>query len=599
MSPEERREEDRKKIEKLKEKRENLKKHPRKLQAYREKGKIQRQKHRQRQKKVSESLVSPFANKNVYGKGMMKLKKALPQSPDQAVCVLNQTLLQQRLNAAFEEPPNTSKKSLSNDTARAIIVFYNSDICSRPDPSMNGTIFLENESGEKVRTAKRYMLFSGGESHQLFLEQHPGHHLSLAKFYELRPKNVRCFVDTPHRTCMCKYHANVLFLLEILSKFMKEARSIKEFVDFIVCDCSNINCVVGSCEECEDFEDRVLNKFKDEDLMKIVKLRKCTDSEGGPIVIEQQQSVREAVEILCQQMKSHFKFHHYIKKTQEKSFEQLKQASTDENIVLQVDFAENYSVTSQNETQSAHFSKPTITVFTGVAHSREKVHKMTLITDDKHHDTYAVFHLLKVIVVELKKIFLNIKRLAIVSDGSAAQFKNRFNLLNLLNFEKDHDLQVSWHFLATSHGKGTVDAIGGVVKNVVNRRVISQNLIISNAKEFCSLAIQHINNEKINVIYVDVDEMTESRLKLQDRLKFVPPIPQLQKLHHFEVASTSKLLCWPSSLREEAFKKTVEFNFEPSQAESAVKRSRGRPRKEVTVQEPAEKKKRGRPQKQA
>lgn len=96
-------------------------------------------------------------------------------------------------------------------------------------------------------------------------------------------------------------------------------------------------------------------------------------------------------------MTKHFKLHNYIKKNQEKAFEELKKSSSDEHIALQIDFAESYSVTSQNETQSAHFSKPTITVFTAVAYSSEKV-----------------FHFIKVIVNEIKKVFPNVERLLIV-----------------------------------------------------------------------------------------------------------------------------------------------------------------------------------------
>lgn len=146
-------------------------------------------------------------------------------------------------------------------------------------------------------------------------------------------------------------------------------------------------------------------------------------------------------------------------------------------------------------------------------------------------------------------------------------FSYSFNLLNMLNFERDHSwlviLVISWIFLATSHGKGTVDAIGGVVKNVVHRRVIAQDLIVNNAHEFCSLAIQHINYEKIKVVYVDADEMVASRSMLKERLKLVPAIPQIQKMHHFEVRSPSEKLCWPTSKQEESFKKSVKFNFEP------------------------------------
>lgn len=143
------------------------------------------------------------------------------------------------------------------------------------------------------------------------------------------------------------------------------------------------------------------------------------------MVIEQTGNVKEACEILCIQMEKQFKFHHYIKRSQEKFFEESKDASTEEEVVLQIDFAENYACTTQNETQAAHFSKKTITIFTAVATAGEKSIKMTLVCDDKRHDSYSVAHYLKIIIKFLKTIFINLKRLKVISDGSAAQFKNR------------------------------------------------------------------------------------------------------------------------------------------------------------------------------
>lgn len=175
-------------------------------------------------------------------------------------------------------------------------------------------------------------------------------------------------------------------------------------------------------------------------------------------------------------------------------------------------------------------------------------------------------------------------------------YSSRFNLANLVNCQRDFNLDITWTFLATSHGKGSVDAVGGVVKNVVNRRVISQNLIINNARDFSSLAIQHIKHDKIQVIYIEEDEMSETRSLLEERLKLVPPIPQLQKMHHFEAHSTSQLRCWPSSKCEANSMRIVNQTFA---SVAVTKRGRGRPRK-LTVNDKAENqppKKRGRPAK--
>jgi len=46
----------------------------------------------------------------------------------------------------------------------------------------------------------------------------------------------------------------------------------------------------------------------------------------------------------------------YIKQEQSKYFEKLKTEGSDEKIVLQVDFAENFSMKEQDEIQKAHWN---------------------------------------------------------------------------------------------------------------------------------------------------------------------------------------------------------------------------------------------------
>ena len=61
---------------------------------------------------------------------------------------------------------------------------------------------------------------------------------------------------------------------------------------------------------------------------------------------------------------------------------------------------------------------------------------------------------------------------------------------------------LSWHFYATSHGKGVVDAIGGTVK-----RLVWQHLLASKAK--CSNATDFVNIAKSKTKVIIVQEITQ------------------------------------------------------------------------------------------
>jgi hypothetical protein len=59
-----------------------------------------------------------------------------------------------------------------------------------------------------------------------------------------------------------------------------------------------------------------------------------------------------------------------------------------------------------------------------------------------------------------------LKKNVYYSDGSAAQYKNRKNLLNITFHNEDFGMPAEWHFFATSHGKSTSDGVGDTLKTI-------------------------------------------------------------------------------------------------------------------------------------
>ena len=65
-----------------------------------------------------------------------------------------------------------------------------------------------------------------------------------------------------------------------------------------------------------------------------------------------------------------------------------------------------------------------------------------------------------------------------------------------------------WKFSARGHGKGVPDGIGGTIKSLVRRRVLSKDrslkrVVVTDAKSFAELA--DTLSSTINVIYVPED----------------------------------------------------------------------------------------------
>jgi len=99
-----------------------------------------------------------------------------------------------------------------------------------------------------------------------------------------------------------------------------------------------------------------------------------------------------------------------------------------------------------------------------------------IVSDSKEHEKRAIAAYCSE-VVELVK---NDWRLSIINavniwtDGPSSQFKNKFIFSLLPKLSVTYSLHVGWNYFTTSHGKDPVDALGGNVKRIAHRQVLSR-----------------------------------------------------------------------------------------------------------------------------
>jgi len=150
--------------------------------------------------------------------------------------------------------------------------------------------------------------------------------------------------------------------------------------------------------------------------------------------------------------------------------------------MLQIDFAENYSTLWQDEIQSAHWKKSQITLMTVAYWSNQKLISAVVVSDDLNHKKDSIVTFIDRLIGEL--VSTDVCLLHIWSDGPSSQFKNRYIAAAILFLQGRHSLDIQWHFFATSHGKGCVDGIGGLVKRKVTERVIQRRAIVKDSESF-------------------------------------------------------------------------------------------------------------------
>ncbi|KAJ4430728.1 hypothetical protein ANN_19319 [Periplaneta americana] len=226
-----------------------------------------------------------------------------------------------------------------------------------------------------------------------------------------------------------------------------------------------------------------------------------------------------------------FMFHCYVKNTQSEEFE-LQKERTPESGVLQIDFAENYSIVYQDEIQSAHWSHAQVTLFTACAWIGGNKISYTIVSDDLLHGKLSVRVFLYRPITDLLKKFPGLKKLSIFSDGTASQFKNKFSLSLLCSMKTDFEIDVEWLFFATSHGKGAVDVIGGALKRRVWNAVKSRKRQVSNACEFHQCAKDEIKGTIL--FYIPKEEVLAYEELMNKQWEKVAAIPKIQRRNDSE-----------------------------------------------------------------
>lgn len=411
---------------KRREKIEKLKKHSRLWKAEKnKKSDANKKAYAARKAKSSSSL--PFANKNVFGKHIGKLNKSLEgTSREQQIGILSSSLAARNSESNdIKIILNATKKPLPSEAVAKVRAFYLSDQVTQPDPSMYGTVFTKNQAGEKIRVSIRHMRKPYAETHKDFLVANPDVQIGLAKFFNLGPKNIRSFIDTPHRTCKCKYHENVLALLSSLKTCIPQ-KSLNEFIEFIVCDENSFECMSGTCDDCSDFIDTVLQQITTE--LKTKEIKWCEWTRKS--LCRSTRLSQEPSKMLVWSCASKWK------------------SSSNSTVMWKERKRRHFATTNGNQTQRKRSCKSILPSLTAVR--RKTKSKPTILARKQSHclllwpqpaRKLSRWHLsakristagkvsdyLKVIVEHLKKPenLPNLNRLKIVSDGSGAQFKNK------------------------------------------------------------------------------------------------------------------------------------------------------------------------------
>ena len=345
---------------------------------------------------------------------------------------------------------------------------------------------------------------------ELFLEykKENGAEVGFSKFCELRPKwciTVRS--SGTHRICVCTIYQNIKLMLASSPVTV----DYKCLIEKIVCDIESKEFMLHHCDKCpgnEMLKAYLEGQFKDFESDETITFKQWIKVDHETLE-SLQLPVDDFIDDLISKV-SILSKHHFIAKNQNNYLRLLKNELKSNEFIILMDFSENYSFVVQDAVQGFYWENSQTTLHPFVVYYKLndilKNKCYCVICNCMHHDTISVHVFLSKLLTELKT-FLSFELIHYFSDGSAAQYKNFKNFMNLCHHYTDYGIRAEWNFFATSHGKSPCDGIGGTVKRLaarasLQRPIDNQILTPLNLYDFCKESITGIS-----FIYVDSDEV--------------------------------------------------------------------------------------------
>ena len=344
-------------------------------------------------------------------------------------------------------------------------------------------------------------------------------------------------------TCLCKLHENSRLVHDKLKQLKAlPACTLEDVLKHVVCsgDIKNRQCMTNDCKWCKGRRlpflsdiplcEGVVSWYQWQSVCETVdnkKVRKTVKRKVSGTVQDLKRSYAELIKCL--------KPHVYTIVNQHNVMSAKKEDLLQNEVLLHVDFSENWTVKTLTAVQSAHFgaSLQQVTLHTGVTYfQNNQTMSFCTISDSTYHGPTAVWSHLLPVLIHIRQKYDHVNILHVVSDGPTPQYRNRYNFYlasaipGILGFSKTW-----WNFSEAGHGNGPADGVGAAVKRLADR---------------CVLADMDVSNA--NALYTALKPMTSIYLFLVDHFitlsntQDIPPVPGTVQIHQVLAEPSGRIL---------------------------------------------------------
>lgn len=233
-----------------------------------------------------------------------------------------------------------------------------------------------------------------------------------------------------------------------------------------------------------------------------------------------------------------FKIHSFNIECQMKHYQWLKENMKRNEVMVHVDFAENYECKMSTEIQTMHFgaSKRQITLHTGVYRfgESEKSVSFCSVSDSLEHGPAAIWAHLEPVLNTIKRN-ANIDTIHFFSDGPCSQYRQKGNFQLFSHELVDHGFKfATWNYHEAGLGKGAPDGVGAALKRSADFLVLHGS-DIRNASDF----VLQIRNQETSVELYEVSDK-EIALKFS-KMTTVKTVPGTMKIHQVITACKGEI----------------------------------------------------------
>lgn len=423
--------------------------------------------------------------------------------------------------------------------------FYETDEISRMNPGKKDKVdvLLEDGTKRKVTYQSRVLNDYQEINFDNFKREFPEDKDRICRslFYALRPKWVLTSANLKGFSCLCTKHENLGLLLKAAKPYYEEPIPVNP---------DSFHRKVETKENCEELlKTGAYEAVVEDDMIpvrqwKSVKSKEMSKKTGKEKTVYKTKCKSDLVpfsnlkNLILAQYEA-FIQHSFRIKNQYAVFKYLKETLRVGELIIWMDYSENYMLKAADAVQGAYWNQQFVTmhcicVYYRLEEGGELQHQSYVYISGvmAHTSAFVITCIKSLLFEDLPKVTgkdFKVRWINYVTDSPLNQYRNRYIAL----FDSIHPqlfgCVATHHFCETGHGKSVCDGIGGSMKRRADQAVYQGRVNITNVVEFFQYAKDH--EKQIKAVFVPMAAYAATLADVELWKAFTVPITGTLGLH--------------------------------------------------------------------